>query len=66
MKFLFCVMFIPNMICYDLFERRNTMNQVKIGAFLKELRKQKGLTQEQFVPTHLAGRKARYHGDFPT
>ena len=25
------------------------MNQVKIGTFLKELRKQKGLTQEQFA-----------------
>ena len=24
------------------------MNQVKIGEFLKELRKEKGLTQEQF------------------
>ncbi len=26
----------------------NILNQIKIGAFLKELRKEKGLTQEQF------------------
>ena len=25
------------------------MNQIKIGEFLKELRKEKGLTQEQFA-----------------
>ena len=25
------------------------MNQVKIGEFLRELRKEKGLTQEQFA-----------------
>lgn len=57
MTFLLCVMFIPNMICYDLFERRNAMNQVKIGAFLKELRKQKGLTQEQFAEiVHVSNR----------
>lgn len=49
MTFSLCVMFIPNIICYAFFERRNAMNQVKIGTFLKELRKQKGLTQEQFA-----------------
>lgn len=33
------------------------MNQVKIGAFLKELRKQKGLTQEQFAEiVHVSNR----------
>ena len=31
------------------FERRNAMDQIKIGAFLKELRNQKGLTLEQFA-----------------
>ena len=25
------------------------MNQIKIGSFIKELRKEKGLTQEQFA-----------------
>lgn len=25
------------------------MDQIKIGAFLKELRKEKGITQEQFL-----------------
>lgn len=31
------------------FKEVEKMNQIKIGQFLKELRKEKGLTQEQFA-----------------
>ena len=37
------------MYCYLDGERRTYMDQVKIGKFLKELRKEKGLTQEQLA-----------------
>lgn len=36
-------------ICYDDHERKQNMNQQKIGEFLKQLRKDKGLTQEQLA-----------------
>ena len=28
------------------------MDQIKVGAYLKDLRKEKGITQEQFADTH--------------
>ena len=37
------------MYCYLDGERRTLMDQVKIGKFLRELRKEKGLTQEQLA-----------------
>ena len=41
--------FLKGILDRILFERRKIMNQEKIGKFLKELRKQKGLTQEQIA-----------------
>ena len=34
------------------------MNQIKIGEFLKELRKEKGLTQEQFAEQFNVSRRS--------
>lgn len=33
------------------------MNQIKIGAFIKELRKEKGLTQEQLAEQFSVSRR---------
>ena len=38
-----------DILYYDIIERRGEMNQQKIGRFLKELRKEKNLTQEQLA-----------------
>ena len=45
-----CVLYFLMDNRYDVFQGgRYNMNQIKIGEFLKELRKEKGLTQEQFA-----------------
>lgn len=44
---------------YDVFQGgRYNMNQIKIGEFLKELRKEKGLTQEQFAEQFNVSRRS--------
>lgn len=47
-RFMSCYVFCAAAILVAEREK-NFMNQAKIGAFLRELRKQKGLTQEQFA-----------------
>lgn len=40
------------------FKEVRNMNQIKIGEFLKELRKEKGLTQEQLAEQFNVSRKS--------
>lgn len=45
-----CVLFFVGKVRYDLIRKEDTiMDQVKIGSFLKALRNEKGLTQEQLA-----------------
>ena len=43
------VVFIPDEKSYGCLRKEANMDQVKIGAFLKELRKEKNLSQEQIA-----------------
>ena len=49
--FPLCVVFIIVLCRYDDSERRQVMDQIKTGSFLKELRKEKKLTQEKLAET---------------
>ena len=54
-----CVLYFLMDNRYDVFqEGRYNMNQIKIGEFLKELRKEKGLTQEQFAEQFNVSRRS--------
>lgn len=45
-----CVLFFAGKVRYDLIRKEDAiMDQVKIGSFLKALRNEKGLTQEQLA-----------------
>ena len=54
-----CVLYFLMDNRYDVFQGgRYNMNQIKIGEFLKELRKEKGLTQEQFAEQFKVSRRS--------
>ena len=54
-----CVLYFLMDNRYDVFQGgRYNMNQIKIGEFLKELRKEKGLTQEQFAEQFNVSRRS--------
>lgn len=54
-----CVLYFLMDNRYDVFRGgRYNMNQIKIGEFLKELRKEKGLTQEQFAEQFNVSRRS--------
>ena len=54
-----CVLYFLVGCRYDVFQGgRYNMNQIKIGEFLKELRKEKGLTQEQFAEQFNVSRRS--------
>ena len=54
-----CVLYFLMDNRYDVFQGgRYNMNQIKIGEFLKELRKEKGFTQEQFAEQFNVSRRS--------
>ena len=54
-----CVLYFLMDNRYDVFQGgRYNINQIKIGEFLKELRKEKGLTQEQFAEQFNVSRRS--------
>ena len=54
-----CVLYFLMDNRYEVFQGgRYNMNQIKIGEFLKELRKEKGLTQEQFAEQFNVSRRS--------